>query len=72
MITDMIYKVFMILMGVFLIVIMYSLVSSINNSSSCYPKELYQEEGLAGLGGGIFDGVYDSLCSSVIDINSGL
>lgn len=72
MITDLINKVFMILMGVFMIVILYSIVNSIGNSSSCYPNDLYGEEGLAGLGGGIFDGVYDSLCGSVIDINSGL
>jgi hypothetical protein len=67
----MIYKLFLITFGVVGIFIVYLVFTSVT-ASSCYPDELYTHDETTGFKVGIFDNVYDSMCSSFADMNSGI
>ncbi|MDD5499804.1 MAG: hypothetical protein PHT91_02935 [Candidatus Nanoarchaeia archaeon] len=71
MILELIEKIFMILMGILVVVILFGIFSNLNKQS-CEPAELYSHEEVTGFGGGVFDNMFDTVCSSILDINSGL
>lgn len=72
MILNLIEKIFLIIFGVLVVVILFGILSKLATSSSCEPKELFKEEDILGFGGGIFDNLFDTMCSSILDINSGI
>ena len=68
---EMVSKVFYILLGIVAIVSIYYIFTSIT-TSSCYPTELYNHDETTGFQTGIFDNVFDVLCSKFTDMNSGV
>jgi hypothetical protein len=66
-----IQKIFEIVLGALMIVLLFNIFSSVTQSS-CFPSELYSHEELTGFKTGIFDNVYDNFCNTFISMNSGV
>ncbi|MFA5333713.1 MAG: hypothetical protein WC376_04430 [Candidatus Nanoarchaeia archaeon] len=70
-IFDLIQKIFEILLGILMIVLLFNIFSSVTQSS-CVPSEIYAHDELTGFRTGIFDNVYDNVCNTFLTMNSGV
>jgi len=70
-IFSIIEKVFMSLLGILLIILMYQIFSSVTQQS-CFPSEAFKKDPVLGFNVGIFDGVYDNLCNTFLNMNSAI
>lgn len=70
-IFSIIEKVFMSLLGILLIILMYQIFSS-TTQQSCFPSEAFKKDPVLGFNIGIFDGIYDNLCNTFLNMNSGI
>jgi hypothetical protein len=64
-------KIFNIVLGLAVIILIYNIFSSVTQSS-CFPSEIYAHDEVTGFRTGIFDDVYDNICTMFVDLNSGI
>ncbi|MBN1923308.1 MAG: hypothetical protein JW791_00935 [Nanoarchaeota archaeon] len=65
-----IVKIFVMLFGVILIVLMATILNNVTNLT-CEPVDLYSgENAVVGFGGGFVNGLYDSMCMTLIEANN--